>query len=117
MSFSFRSNELKNPEDDKSSVEPFQPIDFTTAAVRRNISLENGLVGRQIKVINRDTTNNCVLRLHHPQAVDRIIPPSTAVTFTEWFVEFHVIPDGTTGSGQIEIDSVTPQEARKRGVS
>jgi len=114
MSF-FPTNPLnfKSAVDDRSSSVSALPIEFTTSAVRRNVALEKGLLGRQIRVVNDDATNNCVLRLHSRHGVARTIPPSSDLTVKEWFSEFHVEPNGTTGDGMVELDLVSPKDAKK----
>lgn len=89
------------------------PIDFTTTAIRRNFALENNMIGIQARVTNNDSVNDCIVRLHHANGTARIVPPNTSRRINEWFEEIHVEPDGTTGAGQIEVELVRPEDARR----
>jgi hypothetical protein len=96
---SFSLNGLRSANDDNIPTEPVEPIDFTTTAIRRNLSLENGLICKEIRVENKDLTNDCTLRLHSRNGAALRVPPNSDRTVKGvWFSEFHVEPDGTTGS-------------------
>lgn len=91
-----------------------EPISFTTTAIRRNFATELNMIGIQTRITNDDQTNNCVVRLHSPNGAQRIVPPKSSRTINEWFEELHVEPDGTTGTGQIEVELVRPEDARRQ---
>jgi len=88
-----------------------QPIDFTTAAIRRNTGQEWAMVGIGARIVNNDTVNDCIVRLHNRNGTSRIVPPSTALVINEWFEEIHVEPDAITGSGQLQLEIVRPEDA------
>lgn len=90
-----------------------EPISFTTTAVRRNFAQENGMIGIGARIDNRDSTNTCTVRLHSRQGTARIIPAGTARIINEWFEEIHVEPNGTTGLGEVQIELVRPEDARR----
>jgi len=81
-----------------------EPEAFTTAAVRHDTLLEFNLIGKAARIINDDSTNNLTYRLHSNRGIARIIPPSAEITVREWFSQLHIEPDGTTGSGQLELE-------------
>ena len=114
MSFSPQPTSLVSPVDDKTPVVNLEPIDFTVTAIRRNVTLENGLLGRALRVVNNDSSNSVTVRLHSPNGVARIVPANSELTIRQWFGEYHIIPDAITGSGQIEVEAVLPKDAELR---
>jgi hypothetical protein len=110
----FLSQPLRSPVDFRIPRMNIEPIDFTTSPIRRNFNLENNRVGIAARIVNNDATNNCTVRLHSPNGRARIVPPNSDMTIQEWFEEIHIIPDASTGSGQLEVDLVLPEDAKRR---
>jgi len=104
---------LKAANDDRIPSFNRETEAFTTAAVRHNTILEFSLIGKGARIINTDGTNNLTYRLHSNRGIARIIPPSSEIVLQEWFAEIHIEPDGTTGSGQLELELATFQDARR----
>lgn len=90
-----------------------EPIEFTTSAIRRNVAIEYNMIGIGARISNFDTVNNCIVRLHSNKGVAQIIPPNTALVINEWFEEIHVEPDSSTGNGQLQLELVLPEDARR----
>jgi len=110
---SFNSSELKSASDDLIPSENREPQAFTTAAVRFNTLIQFGKLGKAARIINDDPTNTLTYRLHNPLGIARIIPAAAEITINEWFSELHIIPDGTTGTGQIELELAFSRDARR----
>jgi len=110
---SFNSSELKSASDDLIPSENREPQAFTTAAVRFNTLIQFGKLGKAARLINDDAVNTLTYRLHNPLGIARIVPASSEITINEWFSELHVIPDGTTGVGQIELELAFSRDARR----
>jgi len=104
---------LKAANDDRIPSSNREPEAFTTTAVRHDTIIEFGLIGKGARIINTDGTNNLTYRLHSNTGIARIIPPSSEIVIQEWFNQIHVEPDGTTGSGQLELELATFQDARR----
>lgn len=111
--FSDTAKELKSAQNILISRLNIQPIAFTTTAVRRNFALENNMIGIGARIDNTDSTNECVVRLHSRNGTARTVPASTARVINEWFEEIHVEPNGTTGSGTLQVELVRPEDARR----
>jgi len=90
------------------------PTNFTTATVTFFLSMQQGGWGVAAKIINNDAANSCTFRLHSNRGVARIVPPSSEITINEWFDILIIEPDATDGQGQVEIDIVRFQEAKRR---
>jgi len=90
-----------------------EPQNFTTATVNFFLSMQNGGWGVAAKIINNDAANSCTFRLHSNRGVARIVPPSSEITINEWFDILIIEPDATDGQGQVEIDIVVFQDAKK----
>lgn len=88
-----------------------EPEAFTTAALRHNYQIENNMVGIGARISNLDSTNTCTVRLHSRNGTARTIPESTALTINEWFEEIHIIPNGTTGKGTLQVELVETKDA------
>jgi len=110
---SFNSSELKSASDDLIPSENREPQAFTTAVVRFNTLIQFGKIGKAARIINDDATNDLVYRLHNPAGIARTIPPASEITINEWFAELHIIPDGTTGTGQVELELAFTRDARR----
>jgi len=111
--FSDTAKDLKSAQNIMISRLNIGPIVFTTTAVRRNFANENNMVAIGARVTNADTVANCIVRLHSRSGTPRVVPPNSARTINEWFEEIHVEPDGTTGDGQLEVELVRPEDARR----
>jgi len=90
------------------------PEDFTTAVVSHYCSMEFGGFGVGAKLINNDALNNLVYRLHSNRGTARIVPISSEITINEWFDIIILTPDAVTGTGQLEIDIVPFNEAKRK---
>jgi len=91
------------------------PENFTTAFVRHFCSMEFGGYGVGAKIVNNDASNVVNVRLHTPTNTPRVVPISAELEINEWFDIIIIEPDGTTGTGQLELDIVPFSEAVKRG--
>lgn len=89
------------------------PENFTTAQVRHFCSMEFGGYGVGAKIINNDALNEVEVRLHNPRNTPRIVPINSEIDINEWFDIIIITPDSGTGSGQLELDIVPFNEARK----
>jgi len=69
------------------------------------------MIGIGARISNLDSTNACVVRLHSKNGTARSIPASTALTINEWFEEIHIEPDGTTGTGTLQVELVETKDA------
>lgn len=90
------------------------PEDFTTAVVAHYCSMEFGGFGVGAKIINNDGVNTLTYRLHSNRGTARIIPVNSEVTILEWFDIIVITPDAVTGAGQLEIDIVPFEEAKRK---
>jgi len=102
-------------------VKSANPEDFTTAVLSKFVSMQFGGWGVGARIINNDATNVVIFRLHSARGIsttrpdDRIVPVSSEVTINEWFDILIIIPDGTTGNGQLELDYVLFKDAKRNG--
>lgn len=90
-----------------------EPEAFTTSNLIHNYLNEFGMIGIGARIDNRDSTNTCTVRLHGPNGTARIIPAGTARIINEWFEQIHVEPHGTTGTGELQVELVRPEDARR----
>ena len=90
-----------------------QPEVFTTTTIRHDYALENNMIAIGARIENKDTTNTCTVRVHSRNGTARVINVSTALTINEWFTEIHVEPNGTTGTGTLQVELVRPEDARR----
>jgi len=104
---------LRSATDDNIDSINREPQAFTTTAIRHDTILEFGLIGKGARIINTDSTNNLTYRLHSNRGIARIIPPSSEILIQEWFNQIHIEPDGTTGSGQLELELAKFKDARR----
>jgi len=104
---------LKSASDDNIDSSNREPEAFTTTAIRHDTIIEFGLIGKGARIINTDGTNNLTYRLHSNTGIARIIPPSSEIVIQEWFNQIHIEPDGTTGSGQLELELAKFKDARR----
>lgn len=106
---------LKPRQSTELNVNSRLPEDFTTAVTRHFCSMEFAGWAVAAKIINNDSLNEVTYRLHSDRGTPRIVPVSSEITINEWFDIIVITPDGTTGSGQLELDIVPFSEAFKRG--
>jgi len=111
---SFNVQTLKSATDDQIPSFLRTPEVGTTNAIRHNTLFEFGLIGKGARIVNNDSLNDLVVRLHNPNATAQIVPPSSEFIIEEWFAEIHCEPDGTTGTFQLTIELASLNEARKR---
>jgi len=104
---------LKAANDDRIPSSNREPEAFTTVAIRHDTIIEFGLIGKGARIINTDATNNLTYRLHSNTGIARVIPPSSEIVIQEWFNQIHIIPDGTTGSGQLELELAQFKDVRR----
>jgi len=100
-----------------SSLEiPFtsrEPEIFTTTVLNHSSILEFGAIFKGARIVNNDSIASLNVRLHSNRGVIRTIPPSSELTIQEWFSDIFLTPDAVTGSGQIELDVVELDDARR----
>jgi len=89
------------------------PEDFTTAVVNHFCSMEFGGWAVGAKIINNDATNTITYRLHSNRGTPRIVPISSEIEINEWFDIITITPNGTTGTGQLELDIVPFKDAKR----
>jgi len=111
---SFNVQTLKSATDDQIPSFLRTPEVGTTSAIRHNTLFEFGLIGKGARIVNNDSLNDLVVRLHNPNATAQIVPPASEFIIEEWFAEIHCEPDGTTGTFQLTIELASLNEARKR---
>jgi len=104
---------LKAVSDDTIPFRAREPEDFTTAVLNHSTVLEFASICKRAKIINNDAVNQIVFRIHSNRATARIIPPSTELTINEWFSDIFITPDVVTGDGQLEMDIVLLEDAKK----
>jgi len=109
----FNTSELKSASDDLIDSQNREPQAFTTATVSHDTLLEFGLIGKAARIINDDAVNNLTYRLHSNRGIARIVPAASEITINEWFSIIIIEPDGTTGAGQLELELVKFQDARR----
>jgi len=110
---SFNVQTLKSATDDQIPSFLRTPEVGTTSAIHHNTIYEFGLIGKGARIVNNDSTNDLVVRLHNPNATAQIVPPSSEFLVNEWFAELHVEPDATTGTFQLTIELAFLNEAKK----
>jgi len=110
---------LKTRQSTELNVKSANVEDFTTSKVSKMISMQFGGWGVGAKITNNDGAANVIYRLHSDRGIsttrpdDRIVPVNSSVTINEWFDILIIYPDSSTGSGQLEIDYVTFEDARR----
>jgi len=110
---SFNVELLKSATDDQIPSFLRSPEIGTTSAIRHNTIYEFGKIGKGARIVNNDSLNDLIVRLHNPQATAQIVPPSSEFIIEEWFAEIHCEPDGTTGTFQLTLEVANLIEARK----
>jgi len=104
---------LKPRQSTTLNVKSIEPINFTTAAVNIFNSMQRGGWGVGAKIINNDAINTITYRLHSNRGTARVVPVSSEVSINEWFDILIVTPNAVTGTGQLEIDYVSFEDARR----
>jgi len=110
---SFNVEELKSATDDLIPSFLRSAEIGTTSAVRHNTIYEFGKIGKGARIVNNDSLNDLVVRLHNPQATAQVVPPSSEFLINEWFAEIHCEPDGTTGTFQLTLELARLNDARR----
>jgi len=90
-----------------------EPEDFTTAEISHFCSMEFKGFGVGAKIINNDTLNTITYRLHSNRGRARIVPLNSEIEVNEWFDIIIVTPNAVSGNGQLELDIVSFQDAKK----
>jgi len=112
-------NLLKPRQSTELNVKSANVEDFTTAILTKLVSMQFGGWGVGAKITNNDSGAEVVYRLHTDRGIsttrpdDRIVPVNSSITINEWFDVLIIIPDAVTGSGQLELDYVTFNDARR----
>ena len=109
---SLNPDELKSPRD---LTIPFstRPENFTTAQLRIDSLIQFGKLIKSIRIENNDTTNNLTWRTQSPSNILRILAPSAVDEVDEWTSYLEINGNGATGTGQLEMDLVNIQDAKK----
>jgi len=105
---------LRSVNDDQMPFESREPENFTTAVLNHSTVLEFAKLCKGAKIINNDATNEVTYRLHSNRGTARFVPVNSEVEIIEWFSDIFIIPDGVTGTGQLEMDLVKFEDARRR---
>jgi len=104
---SFNVEELKSASDDNVPSFLRSPEVGTTSNISHNTIYEFGKIAKGARVVNLDSANALVLRLHNNRAVAQSIPVNSEFLISEWFAEIHLEPDGTTGTFQLTLELAT----------
>jgi len=92
---------------------PVEPQDFTTAVVRHLMSMEFGRWGVGAKIINNDSLAEVQVQLHSNTGRIRRVGINSELDINEWFDIIIVTPNAASGQGQLELDTVTFQDAKQ----
>lgn len=87
------------------------PFVFTTAQLRIDSVLQNGMLVKSVRITNLDNINNLTYRTQSPSGALKIIPVSSVDTFDEWGSYIEINPNAVTGDGLLEVDMVLQQDA------
>jgi len=104
---------LRSVSDQDMPFESREPEDFTTAVVNHSTVLEFAKLCKGAKIINNDATNEVIFRLHSNRGTARSVPVNSEIEVSEWFSDIFITPDAVTGSGQLEMDLVEFDDARR----
>ena len=109
---SINPDELKSPRD---LTIPFSttPQNFTTVQVRIDSLIQFGKLIKSIRIENNDTTNNLTWRSQSPSNLLKILGPSAIDEVDEWTSYLEINGNAVTGTGQLEMDLVDLQDAKK----
>jgi len=110
---SFNVETLKSASDDKIPSFLRAAENGTTAVINHNTFYEFGKLGKGAEIINNDSTNNLLVRLHDPNATARIVPPSSSLIIQEWYAGIFITPDAVTGNFQLTLELSNLVEAQK----
>jgi len=110
---SFNVQTLKSASDDNIPSFLRTPENGTTTAIRHNTIYEFGLIGKGARIVNNDSLNDLIVRLHNPNATAVLVPPSSEFIIAEWFAELHCEPNAVTGDFQLTIEVADLKEAKK----
>lgn len=109
----YNPDNLKSANDPTIPFKPFR-LAFTTAQIKRDTLLEFNMLYKQVTIFNNDAVNSLTVR-KEASSETITIPPSTAASIPEWGSYLEVNPNAVTGSGLIEFDLVTQENAAQRG--
>ena len=109
---SINPDELKSPRD---LTIPFvtRMQNFAITQVRIDSLIEFGKLIKSFRIENLDTTNNLTWRSQSPSNILRQLAPSAIDEVDEWTSYLEINVNGATGLGQLEIDLVDLQDAKK----
>lgn len=109
---SVNPEELKSPSD---STIPFftRPEAIGVAQIIHDTLNEFGVLIKSIKIVNEDGSNNLTYRTQSPSNVLQTVPPNSEDVLDEWTSFLEINPDGTSGSGMLQMDLVELKNARK----
>ncbi len=85
----------------------------TTSAVNHNTFYEFGKIGKGARIVNNDSLNDLIVRLHDPSAVAQVVPPASEMVIQEWFAGIFLTPDGTTGDFQLTLELANLNDAQR----
>jgi len=85
----------------------------TTSNISHNTIYEFGLIGKGARIVNNDSLNDLVVRIHNLRATAQIVPPASEFILNEWFAEIHCEPDGTTGTFQLTLELANLRDAKR----
>lgn len=92
-----------------------RPEDFTTVQIRHDSLLEFGKLIRAVKITNNDPLANVTVRTQSPSNVLITVDPSSELIIEGWTSYLEINPNGVSGTGQIEMDLVSSEDAYKAG--
>ena len=87
------------------------PFVVSTAQLRIDSILQQGMLIKSIRIENRDALNQLTYRTQSPSGTLRILPVSSVDTFDEWGSYLEINPDPVTGDALAEVDMVLQQDA------
>lgn len=111
-----------NPDGLKSASDttiPFlsRPETIGLVQIRHDTLIEFAKITKTVKIVNNDAVNSVTYRLQSPSAPLRTVPPNSDETIDEWTSYVEINPDPVTGQGTIEMDLVSPKDARLPNVN
>ncbi len=104
----------------KSVFDEFIPNSFhqeeiALAEIKFDTLYRFGKLIQHGRIINKDSVNPITYRAGGPLAPLQEIPPNSDETFDGWFSKIIITPNAVTGSGFLELDLASPEDARKDG--
>lgn len=111
MSF-YNPDELRAASDPNLRFKPRREV-FALSRVRFDTLLQFNLLYKKASIYNNDAINSATFR-KEPSGDLITIPPNSVALIEEWGAFLEVNPNAATGTGLIEFDLVTQDEARRR---